>query len=384
MTIEKIDFFNKTVVLRTDYNVPIVDGVITSTIRIDSSLRTINYILNQNPRKLIIISHMGRPNGIDHKLSLHPIKQYLESVLQRYVFFSTLTIYKSREPNTIAERIVLLENIRFHKEETKELPSTPYFREMLSSLGDVFVNDAFGCSHRNHSSIVGIDCRERCNGFLIEREKHFLQDIFKKTGKFTLILGGSKISDKIQLINNLIPKVDNILIGGGMAFTFLKYFGTKIGSSLFDEEGYKLVPEILENALKKKTKIVLPQDFVCNDKFENGGNIVYKNSSMGIPQNYMGLDIGINTVNEFKEVLNESDCIIWNGPLGVFELDDYANGSKQIMEHISELPATTIIGGGDTASCCEKFNLQSNMTHISTGGGASLELLEGKKLPGLF
>ena len=327
---------------------------------------------------------MGRPNGIDHKLSLQPIKKYLESVLQRYVFFSTLTTYKSREPNTIAERIVLLENIRFHPEETKEIPSTPYFRGMLSSLGDVFVNDAFGCSHRNHSSIVGIDCRERCNGFLIEREKHFLQDIFKKTGKFTLILGGSKISDKIQLINNLIPKVDNILIGGGMAFTFLKYFGTKIGSSLFDEEGYKLVPEILENALKKKTKIVLPQDFICNDKFENGGNIVYKNTSMGIPQNYMGLDIGINTVNEFKEVLNESDCIIWNGPLGVFELDDYADGSKQIMEHISELPATTIIGGGDTASCCEKFNLQNKMTHISTGGGASLELLEGKKLPGLF
>ena len=381
---ENIDFFNKTVILRTDYNVPIVNGAITSTIRIDSSLRTINYILNQNPRKLIIISHMGRPNGIDHKLSLQPIKKYLESVLQRYVFFSTLTTYKSREPNTIAERIVLLENIRFHPEETKEIPSTPYFRGMLSSLGDVFVNDAFGCSHRNHSSIVGIDCRERCNGFLIEREKHFLQDIFKKTGKFTLILGGSKISDKIQLINNLIPKVDNILIGGGMAFTFLKYFGTKIGSSLFDEEGYKLVPEILENALKKKTKIVLPQDFICNDKFENGGNIVYKNTSMGIPQNYMGLDIGINTVNEFKEVLNESDCIIWNGPLGVFELDDYADGSKQIMEHISELSATTIIGGGDTASCCEKFNLQNKMTHISTGGGASLELLEGKKLPGLF
>jgi len=379
-----IDFFNRTVILRTDYNVPISNGKITSAIRIDSSLKTIQHILLGNPKRLIIISHMGRPKSEDLELSLRPVKKYLEKILNEPIFFGSLDAYLSVDAETISEKIVLLENIRFYPEETKELPTTTEFREKLTSLGDIYINDAFGCSHRPHSSIIGINIPERYNGFLIEKERNYLENIFNQKGKKTLILGGSKISDKIQLINNLIPKVDNILIGGGMAFTFLKYFGTKIGSSLFDEDGYKLVSKIGETAIKYNTVITLPTDFICNDRFENGGNIIYRDSSSGIPDDYMGLDIGLKTVNEFKNVLSESDHIIWNGPVGVFELDNFSEGCRQLLKHISKLQATTIIGGGDTAACCEKFNYTNDMTHISTGGGASLELLEGKKLPGLF
>ena len=381
---KNIDFFNKTVVLRTDYNVPVKNGRITSTIRIDASLKTIRYILMGNPKRLIIISHMGRPNSEEFELSLRPVKKYLHKILGESIFFGSLDAYLSKSADAILEKIVLLENIRFYPEETKDLITTPQFRQRLTSLGDVYINDAFGCSHRAHSSIVGINTPERCNGLLVETERTYLEKIFKNGGKKTLILGGSKISDKIKLINNLIPKVDNILIGGGMAFTFLKYFGTKIGNSLFDEDGFRLVAEILENAIKHNTTITFPTDFVCNDCFDNDGNIIYRDTSAGIPDDFMGLDIGVKTVTEFKRVLSESDHIIWNGPVGVFELDNFSEGCRQLMKHISELSATTIIGGGDTAACCEKFNYTEKMTHISTGGGASLELLEGKKLPGLF
>ena len=379
-----IDFFDKTVILRTDYNVPVSNGIIKSTIRIDASLRTIQYVLNNQAKKIIIISHRGRPKNNTQDLSLLPIMKYLENTLNLHIYFSTLNNYLSINPDLINEKIVLLENIRYYPEETQNISSTNLFREKLSSLGDVFINDAFGCSHRAHSSIIGINTKEKCCGFLVEKEKLYLQNIFNNSGNTTLILGGSKISDKIQLIKNLVPKVNNILIGGGMAFTFLKYFGTKIGNSLFDEPGFKSVSNILETAVIHKTTITLPSDFICNNKIANGGNIVYKDSTIGVPDKFMGLDIGIETINKFKSVLSQSDYIIWNGPLGMFELDDYSNGTKQIMKHISMLSAITIIGGGDTTSSCEKFGLCDKMNHISTGGGASLELLEGKNLPGLF
>ena len=381
---ESIDFNNKNVILRTDYNVPLSNGKIRSTTRIDESMKTVDYILRQSPKKLIIISHMGRPKNNDPELSLFPVKTYLEEILNTNIHFSTLDDYLLQKSNLMDEKIVLLENIRYYPEETKDISTTEEFRNKLTSLGDIYINDAFGCSHRKHSSIVGINTPIRSCGFLVEKEKKYLQFTFDMDKRYTLILGGSKISDKIKLITNLIPKVDNILIGGAMAFTFLKYFGTKIGNSLFSEEEYKLVPKILDTALKSRTNIVLPKDFICNDTFSNDGNIIYKDSSSGIPDNYMGLDIGNKTVEEFKEVLRNSDYIIWNGPLGVFEFDNFSNGSKEIMRYMSELSANTIIGGGDTAACCEMFNLSDKMTHVSTGGGASLELLEGKQLPGLF
>ena len=310
--------------------------------------------------------------------------------------FSTFYDFLSRSESPISEKIVLLENIRYYPEETKELETTPEFRRKLTSLGDVFINDAFGCSHHCTLLYCGVNCPERCCGFLVEKEKRFLLDIFdsdngdKKEPEFknenatTLILGGSKIHDKIQLINNLIPKVDYILIGGGMAFTFLKYFNHEIGNSLFDEEGFKMIPEIIESAKKHNTYLIYPIDFICNDKFANGGNIIRKDLKTGIPDDFMGLDIGTKTVDNFRTYIDKSNKIIWNGPLGVFELDDYAEGSRLIMDSLSRSEATTVIGGGDTAACCDKFGLSDKMSHVSTGGGAALELLEGKQLPGLF
>ena len=379
MYLEKSNLLNKNIILRTDYNVPMDNDVIQSTRRIDASLETLNFIIKKKPSKIIIISHLGRPNGYDSKLSLEPIRNYLQQLLNKKI-----ALLKLEDTDEIKKnKFILIENIRFYKEETKICDTTEKFREKLTNMCDVFINDAFGCSHRKHSSIIGINAPEKYLGFLVQKEILYLKNIFKQKGKKTLLLGGSKISDKIQLINNLVPKVDNILIGGGMAFTFLKYFGTKIGNSLFCEEEYKLVPQILHYAVKSHTTIVLPKDFVCNNVFSNEGNIIYKDSSTGIPQNFMGLDIGIKTIMEFNEILKKSDHIIWNGPLGVFEFDNFSHGSKEIMKFISELPATTVIGGGDTAACCEKFNLSDKMTHISTGGGVSLEVLQGSELPGI-
>mgnify|MGYP000861782881 FL=1 len=376
MFLKDTNLYNKKVILRTDYNVPLSNGIITSTNRIDASLDTINFILKQNPTQLIIISHLGRPTSYDKKLSLEPIRSYLQTILNQNITLSSLD-------NIDSNKITIIENIRFYKEETKNLDTTYEFRQKLTNLGDVFINDAFGCCHRPHSSIVGINTKEKYLGFLVQKELNYLSNSLSVQGIKTLILGGSKISDKIQLIKNLIPKVDNIIIGGGMAFTFLKYDGVNIGDSLFDEQGYKLIPEIRSLADKYNTRIILPVDFNCNNKFSNDGDLLYAYTPKGIPEGYMGLDVGHLTTDLFKTDLLKSNLIIWNGPLGVFEFDNFQLGSKQIMEHISDLDAVTIIGGGDTTSCCEKFNLQNKMNHVSTGGGASLELLEGKVLPGI-
>ena len=328
---------------------------------------------------MIIISHLGRPKGNDKSLTLEPIRVYLEKVLKKEIVLSDISDLDKINSNTF----IMLENIRFHKEETKVIESTDLFREKLTNLGDVFINDAFGCCHRSHSSMVGINTKEKYIGYLVDKEIRYLKNILEKDGVKTLILGGSKISDKIQLIKNLIPKVDNILIGGGMAFTFLRYNNMEIGKSLFDEEGIKLIPEIMEYAKNNSTNIYLPEDYVCNHEFSNEGNIKYCDNKNGIDKDYMGLDIGYNTIDKFKNILESSDIIIWNGPVGVFEFSKFEIGSKKIMQYISKLDATTIIGGGDTASCCEKFKLEDKMTHLSTGGGASLELLQGNELPGL-
>ena len=237
MFLEYADLYNKKVILRTDYNVPLSEGIITSTNRIDASLDTINFILKQKPKQLIIISHLGRPKKYDIKLSLEPVREYLQKILKQTITLSPLD-------NIDSNKITIIENIRFYKEETKNIDTTIEFRYKLTNLGDVFVNDAFGCCHRAHSSIIGIQTPEKYLGFLVQKELDYLSNSLSVQGVKTLILGGSKISDKIQLIKNLIPKVDNIIIGGGMAFTFLKYSNINIGNSLFDEDGFKLIPEI--------------------------------------------------------------------------------------------------------------------------------------------
>ncbi len=376
MFLNNISLEGKDVVLRTDFNVPIKNKEIQSTKRIDESLYTIKFILEKKPNRLIIISHLGRPKKVDNNLSLEPVAEYLEKQLNTTVFLKDLYLVNSSDIG-----IILLENIRFYTEETEITEKTILFREKLSTLGNVFINDAFGCCHREHSSIVGINIKNKYAGFLVEKELNYLDKIFDKKGIKTLILGGSKISDKIRLIKNIIPKVNNILIGGGMAFTFLKYNNFNIGNSLLDIEGLKLVPEIIDFAKLYNTNIYLPMDYLCNNVFSNIGDIKYFRGN--IQDNYMGLDIGDETINLYKSILRQSNVIIWNGPLGVYEFDNFQKGSKDIMEYIATLNVISVIGGGDTATCCEKFSLDDKFTHVSTGGGASLELLQGIDLPGI-
>lgn len=388
--LQNLSSYGKRVILRTDFNVPLKNGIIQSTKRIDAAIPTINFILNQKPKKLFIISHLGRPKSPTSKLSLNPIKKYLECQINEKIKLIKLDdIFSSSFYNEgDTTEIIMLENIRFHPEETKMLPTTKDFREKLTRLGDIFVNDAFGCMHRPHSSIIGIHTNEKYFGFIVEKELLHLNCFNTVQGVKTLILGGSKVSDKIKLIENLIPKVHNVLIGGGMVFAFLKYHNIPIGKSLFDEESLGYIENIYKQAKFHDTNIILPIDFRCNTTFANEGDIItcyasYRVKKSGIPENYMGLDIGEKTVTLFKQYLENNNCIVWNGPLGVTEFDNFAKGSYEIMKFISDLYASTIIGGGDTACCCEKFNLQDKMTHVSTGGGASLEVFEGKILPGI-
>ena len=371
---------NEQVIIRCDYNVPLHNGKIMSTKRIDASLPTLQYILSQPIQRLVIISHLGRPKGIESALSLLPIKQYLETILQRPIKLTTLENFSS----VSGHPLIMIENIRFYKEETKHIESTTYFRLQLSQLGTVFINDAFGCCHREHSSIIGIHTPKKYMGLLIQKELSFLSNFQSISGHKTLIIGGSKVIDKISLLKHLLDKVDTILIGGGMAFAFLVYHNHSIGDSIFNPNSLSYIEEIYKLAEQNKTTILLPTDFICNQQFSNEGQIRTFTTEQGIPSGYMGLDIGLSTVSRFKEELANSQCIVWNGPLGVTEFEQFATGSYLIMKYLSTLSTvTTIIGGGDTASCCEQFKLEKNMSHVSTGGGASLALLEGNTLPGI-
>ena len=380
-----INFNNKNIIIRVDFNVPIKNNKIENTLRIDKAMDTIERCLNDEPKRIVIISHLGRPNGKYVKnLSLKILLPYLELRLRRRVGFGRL-----EDINNISYKVILMENIRFYlEEESKEITSQVLeFRKKLTELGDIFINDAFGCCHRAHSSIVGINCPVKIPGYLVQKEVMYLKESFENGKKPILaIVGGSKVNDKIKLLENLIKKVDHLIIGGGMAFTFLKYYGLEIGSSLFDQEGFELVEQIIESANKNKVKIHLPIDFKIADKFDNLARTKIKNISEGIHDGWMGLDIGPLSIKKFISVIKLSRTIIWNGPMGVFEFDNFMNGSYQIAEELALLThndVTTVIGGGDTASCVTQFGMQDKFSHLSTGGGVSLELLEGKELPGL-
>jgi len=388
-SLEKINIINKRVLLRVDFNVPMSnDNTITNTFRIDMTLPTIRYILSKNIQKLYIISHVGRPKGIyNKKLDLSLVYTYLSSVIDEKILFIPGCI--DQKKNIVCkEKIVLFDNIRFNpeEEENKINEKVILFRKYLTSLCDVYVNDAFGCCHRNHSSIIGINAKVKSPGFLIEKELYYLKELLQdsKKGITTAIIGGSKVHDKIKIIHNIIPKVNYIIIGGGMVFTFLKYFGIRIGKSLFDKKGFHQITNIIKKADKYNTKIVYPVDFLCSNSFSNNGKIIYRTIDEDIPENYMGLDIGKNTIFNIKKILTKSNTIIWNGPLGVFEFSNFSRGSREIMEYMSGLRTSiTIIGGGDTTACCMKFNCHKKMTHVSTGGGASLQLISGNILPGI-
>ncbi|KMT20802.1 phosphoglycerate kinase Pgk [Clostridium cylindrosporum DSM 605] len=385
-TVKDIDVSGKKVIVRCDFNVPQdKDGNITDDRRIVSALDTIKYLLDNNA-KVILMSHLGRPKeGYDAKFSLKPVAERLSSLLGKEVVLAAdeevvgeNAIKATSEMNS--GDVVLLENVRFVKTETK---NDLEFAKKLADLADIFVNDAFGTAHRAHSSTEGVaKFIPAVAGFLIEKELEFIGGALMSPEKpFVAILGGAKVSDKIGVINNLLEKVDRLIIGGGMAYTFLKAMGVKIGSSLVEEEKVDYAKEMLEKAEAKGVKVYLPVDHVVATEFKADADS--KVVEGDIEDGFMGLDIGPKSISEFEGALKDAKTVIWNGPMGVFEMEKFAAGTKEVAKVLASISGTTIIGGGDSAAAVEQLGFADKMSHISTGGGASLEFLEGKVLPGV-
>ncbi|MDD5084871.1 MAG: phosphoglycerate kinase [Candidatus Omnitrophica bacterium] len=383
-TIKDVDIKGKRLLIRADFNVPLdKNGEITDDTRIVETLPTIRYAIKQGA-KIILMSHLGRPKGgPDPAFSLKPVAAYLTKALNKNVELLPDCVgdaVKNRVSSLKEGDVILLENLRFHKEEEK---NDPAFAKRLAEYGEIYVDDAFGAAHRAHASTEGVThYLPSVAGLLLEKEiTYFEKALESPDHPFVAILGGAKVADKIKVIENLLKKVDALLIGGGMAYTFLKVQGHSIGASKLDEEGQDIARNILKLAQSKGVKLLLPVDHVIGNKFAEDAES--RTVGMDIPDGWMGLDIGPKTVKAFEGALKTAKMIIWNGPLGVFEFEKFASGSKAIAKFIASLSATTIIGGGDTASAIRQFGLSDKMSHISTGGGASLEFLEGKVLPGV-
>ncbi len=386
-TVKDLDVKGKKVLLRCDFNVPMdEDRNITDDRRIESSLPTINYLLDQGAR-LILMSHLGRPKGKANKdFSLDKVAERLGELLGREVLFLQDDRVYSEDVKAAVDKleegqVALLENTRFREEEEK---NGEEFSKELASLADLYVNDAFGTSHRSHSSNVGVASQlPSAVGFLVEKELEVMGKALEEAERpFIAILGGAKVSDKIGVIENLIDKVDTIIIGGGMAYTFFKAQGYEVGTSILEEDKIDLAKEILEKAEKENVKILLPVDVVVAKEFKNDTEIKTVDIDK-IPENMMGLDSGPKTRELFEEEIKKAKTVIWNGPMGVFEMENFRKGTDGIAKAMAESDATTIIGGGDSASAVEQAGYSDKISHISTGGGASLELLEGKILPGI-
>ena len=385
-TVRDINVKEKKVLVRCDFNVPLdkETGVITDNRRIRAALPTIQYLLDNNA-KVILCSHLGRPKGeFNPKYSLRPVAEELSKLLNKEVKLAKDVIGEDAKQlisNIKEGEIVLLENVRFHGEEEK---NDADFAKALADFAEIYVNDAFGTSHRAHGSTAGVaDYLPAVSGFLIEKELEFLGGALEEPKKpFIAILGGAKVSDKIGVIENLIEKVDTLIIGGGMAYTFFKAKGYEIGTSICEDDKIDLAKSLLEKAEEKGVKLLLPVDNKVAKEFSNDSEYI-EVASNEIPNDYMGMDIGTKTIENFKEVLKDAKTIVWNGPLGVFEFDKFAQGTNEVAKILGSLDAITIIGGGDSAAAIEKMGLADKMTHISTGGGASLEFLEGKMLPGI-
>ena len=384
-TVKDIDLKGKKVFVRCDFNVPMDENQnITDNTRIVAALPTIKYLLEQNC-KIILASHLGRPKGeVKPEFSLKPVAKELSKLLGKEIIMANDVI--GEDATTKAEKlkegeIMLLENVRFHREETD---NDPEFAKKLASMAEVFVNDAFGTAHRAHASTTGIaDYIPGVAGFLIEKELKFLGNAINNPERpFVAILGGAIVSDKIGVIDSLLDKVDTLMIGGGMAYTFFKAQGYNVGNSLCEVEKTDLALEAMEKAKSKGVKLLLPIDTKIGKEFKpdtESKTVAWTE----IPDEWEGFDIGEKTIEMFKNELKSAKTVIWNGPLGLFEFDQFAIGTNEIAKTLAELDATTIIGGGDSAAAVTKAGLADKMTHISTGGGASLEFLEGKKLPGI-
>ncbi len=384
-TVKDIDLKGKKVFVRCDFNVPMDENQnITDNTRIVAALPTIKYLLEQNC-KIILASHLGRPKGeVKPEFSLKPVAKELSKQLGKEVIMANDVIGEdamSKASNLKEGEIMLLENVRFHREETD---NNPEFAKKLASMAEIFVNDAFGTAHRAHASTTGIaDYIPGVAGFLIEKELKFLGNAINNPERpFVAILGGAKVSDKIGVIDSLLDKVDTLMIGGGMAYTFFKAQGYNVGNSLCEVEKTGLALQAMEKAKEKGVKLLLPIDTKIGKEFKpdtESKTVAWTE----IPDEWEGFDIGEKTIEMFKKELQNAKTVIWNGPLGLFEFEQFAIGTNEIAKTLAELDATTIIGGGDSAAAVTKAGLADKMTHISTGGGASLEFLEGKKLPGI-
>lgn len=385
-TVRDIEVRGKRVLVRCDFNVPMQDGKITDDIRITSALPTIQYLLDHGA-KVILMSHMGRPKGeAKMEYTLKPVADRLAELLDRDVIFISVPEVVNQQivetANGLQEgQVMLLENVRFRKEETK---NESVFSKELAQLGEIFVNDAFGTAHRAHCSTAGVaDYLPAVSGFLIEKEVKFLGDALENPQRpFVAIMGGAKVGDKIPVIENLLKKVDTLIIGGGMSYTFFKSMGLEIGTSILDEESVELAGELMKKAESAGVKMLLPIDVICAKEFDNNSEKIVCDRE-NIPADRMGMDIGPKTARQIREELLQAKTVVWNGPMGVFEMPNFAEGTKQVAESLAESDAVSIIGGGDSAAAVQQFGYGDKMTHISTGGGASLEFLEGKVLPGI-
>ena len=384
-TVRDIDLKGKKVLVRCDFNVPMDENKkITDNTRIVAALPTIKYLLENNCA-IILCSHLGRPKGeVKPEFSLKPVAKELSRLLEKDVIMAKDVIgedAKQKASELKNGEIMLLENVRFHKEETD---NDPEFSKKLAKYAEVFVNDAFGTAHRAHASTTGVAAYlPAVSGFLIEKELKFLGNAIEKPERpFVAILGGAKVSDKIGVIDSLLDKVDTLMIGGGMAYTFFKAQGYEVGNSICEVDKIDLAKQAMEKAKAKGVKFLLPVDTKVGKEFKPDTESKTVDWTE-IPADWEGFDIGEKTIKMFAEELKTAKTVIWNGPLGLFEFDQFAIGTNSIAKALSEINATTIIGGGDSAAAVEKAGLADKMTHISTGGGASLEFLEGKKLPGI-
>lgn len=383
-TIKDIDIKGKRVLIRVDFNVPLDKGKVADDTRIVGALSTIRYAAEKGA-KVILMSHLGRPDGkVKEELRLTPVSVRLSELLGKKVAQAKDCIgeeVKSQVNSMKSGDVLLLENLRFHKEEEE---NDPKFAKELASLGDVFVNDAFGTAHRAHASTEGVTkYLPSVAGFLIEKEIEYLGNALNNPKRpFVAILGGAKVSDKIGVISNLWGKVDKILIGGAMAYTFMKALGQKTGASKVESDKVDVAKNILEEAKLRKVALLLPVDHIIADKFDKDAKTEITDG-VDIKDGWLGLDIGPKTVKLFSDALVGAKTVVWNGPMGVFEMDKFDKGSRGVAEAVIKSKAVSIIGGGDTASAIAKFNLTDKMSHISTGGGASLEFMEGKVLPGI-
>jgi len=383
-TIKDVNIKGKRVLMRVDFNVPLnKDLKIEDDSRIQAALPTIKYAID-NGARLILMSHLGRPKGVDELERLTPVAKRLSELLGKDVAKLDDCIGPEVQKAVSLMKdgdVALLENLRFHPEEEK---NDPEFAKKLASLGEIYVNDAFGTAHRAHASTEGVTkfIKASVAGFLLAKEIEYFEKALSNPPKpFVAILGGAKVSDKIMVIENLMNKVDTVLIGGGMAYTFLKAQGMEIGSSKLEADKIDVAKSIMKSAKEKGVKIVLPVDHLIADKVDAVSSTRVVTDA--VPQGWMALDVGPKTVDEFKKELRNAKMIIWNGPLGVFEITKFSRGTEDVARFIAGLKTISIIGGGDTASAISKFGLEHAMTHISTGGGASLEYMEGKVLPGV-